>query len=215
MKRKLYIYEHCPFCVKARMIFGLKDVPVELVYLLNDDEAGPISMIGEKMVPILEESGRFMGESMDIVAHVEALGRPVLTGGTDPAIGEWLRQSSSALYRLFLPRAACAPFPEFVTTTARAYFVRRKEPSSGTFSSLLEDGTGGVAALNALLQTLEPLVRSPSAVTGTLSTDDIHLFAQLHSLSIIRGIIYPPRVEAYRQEMARLSGVPLLDAHAA
>lgn len=21
---KLYIYEHCPFCVRARMIFGLK-----------------------------------------------------------------------------------------------------------------------------------------------------------------------------------------------
>ncbi|POU69340.1 glutaredoxin, partial [Pantoea sp. PSNIH4] len=26
---KLYIYDHCPFCVKARMIFGLKNLPVE------------------------------------------------------------------------------------------------------------------------------------------------------------------------------------------
>ncbi|MGN6905595.1 glutaredoxin, partial [Neisseria sp. P0015.S010] len=23
---KLYIYDHCPFCVRARMIFGLRDV---------------------------------------------------------------------------------------------------------------------------------------------------------------------------------------------
>ncbi|MDU1427151.1 MAG: glutaredoxin, partial [Klebsiella michiganensis] len=26
---KLYIYDHCPFCLKARMIFGLKNIPVE------------------------------------------------------------------------------------------------------------------------------------------------------------------------------------------
>ncbi len=35
---KLYIYDHCPFCVKARMIFGLKNIPVELNVLQNDDE---------------------------------------------------------------------------------------------------------------------------------------------------------------------------------
>ncbi|VTP68106.1 Glutaredoxin-2 [Leclercia adecarboxylata] len=27
---KLYVYEHCPFCIRARMIFGLKKVPFEL-----------------------------------------------------------------------------------------------------------------------------------------------------------------------------------------
>ncbi|EPT9973233.1 glutaredoxin, partial [Escherichia coli] len=24
---KLYIYDHCPYCLKARMIFGLKNIP--------------------------------------------------------------------------------------------------------------------------------------------------------------------------------------------
>lgn len=50
---KLYIYEHCPFCVRARMIFGLKNVPVEQQVLLSDDFATPERMIGEKMAPIL------------------------------------------------------------------------------------------------------------------------------------------------------------------
>lgn len=27
---KLHIYEHCPFCVRARMIFGIKKIPFEL-----------------------------------------------------------------------------------------------------------------------------------------------------------------------------------------
>lgn len=45
---KLYIYDHCPFCVKARMIFGLKNVPVELVVMLNDDEETPVRLVGKK-----------------------------------------------------------------------------------------------------------------------------------------------------------------------
>ena len=52
---KLYIYDHCPFCVRARMIFGLRDVAVEEVVLANDDEATPIGMIGSKQVPILQK----------------------------------------------------------------------------------------------------------------------------------------------------------------
>ena len=52
---KLYIYDHCPFCVRARMIFGLRDVAVEEVVLANDDEATPIGMIGSKQVPICKK----------------------------------------------------------------------------------------------------------------------------------------------------------------
>lgn len=38
---KLYIYDHCPFCVRARMIFGLRGVAVQQIFLQNDDEAPP------------------------------------------------------------------------------------------------------------------------------------------------------------------------------
>ena len=49
---KLYIYDHCPYCLKARMIFGLKNIPVELHVLLNDDAETPTRMVGQKQVPI-------------------------------------------------------------------------------------------------------------------------------------------------------------------
>ncbi|MEQ5205309.1 glutaredoxin domain-containing protein, partial [Providencia rettgeri] len=42
---KLYIYDHCPFCVRARMIFGLKKVAVEEVILLDNDIETPTRMI--------------------------------------------------------------------------------------------------------------------------------------------------------------------------
>ena len=69
---KLYVYDHCPFCVRARMILGLKNLPVELVVLANDDEATPIGLVGKKVVPILvKEDGTAMPESLDIVNYVD------------------------------------------------------------------------------------------------------------------------------------------------
>jgi glutaredoxin 2 len=64
---------------------------------------------------------------------------------------------------------------------------------------------------NFALTTLEPLIQKPDAVHGTLSEDDFHLYAMLRSLSIVRDLDYPDRVEAYRTTMAKLSQVPLQD----
>jgi len=208
----LHVYMHCPFCVKARMIFGLKRRAMTLRVLLNDDEAGPIRMVGAKQVPILETEGTYLAESMDIVARIDAIGTPVLTGDINPAIGTWLHDVSHAAGRLFLPRAAAAPLPEFATTSARAYFIRKKEESVGSFGAILADGHKEIAQINAALQHLAPLIKSAEAVNGTLSLDDIHLFAQLHTLSLIQDLDYPPPVEGYRKRMAERSGVELLDA---
>lgn len=211
---KLYVYKHCPFCVKARMIFGLKRIPFELKVLLNDDEETPTGMVGRKVVPILEENGHFTPESMDIVAYIDAIGASVLTGPARPEVSAWIKSVSGPLYKLFLPRAAAAPLPEFATASARAGFIRRKEPSVGMFSALLEGGTDELAQINEAVRQLGALIRSPEAVNGELSTDDIHLFAALHSLSIIRGVVYPPEVAAYRHAMADRSGVELFDRYA-
>lgn len=208
---QLYVYDHCPFCIKARMIFGLKNIPFNLVILQNDDEATPKRMIGAKMVPILEDNGHFMGESMDIVARIDQEGAPILTGQTNPAVSDWMKRLNGPLYRQFLPRAASAPFPEFSTTSGRAYFIRNKERSTGAFTDILSEGPEALAPLNSLLAELARLIHSKEAVNTVLSTDDIHLFAQLHSLSLIKGLIYPPEVEAYRQTMSLKCGVPLLD----
>jgi glutaredoxin 2 len=215
MNRTLYIYDHCPFCVKAEMIFGLKDVPVTFEILLNDDEKGPKRMVGKKLVPILEEDGRFMGESMDIVAHIDAIGSPVLTGPENPQIAAWLERCGKISNRLFLPRAAAAPLPEFATTRARAYFIRNKEKWAGAFFDLFEQGPDLIREVDALLVELAPMIQSPEAVNGTLSTDDLHLFAQLRSLTIVAGLTFPGPVDAYVRRMAERAKIDLLDRVAA
>jgi glutaredoxin 2 len=209
---KLYVYDHCPFCVKARTIFGLKGIAFDLVVMLNDDEATPTRMIGKKMAPILEHEERYIAESMDIVAHVDGLSDArVLSGANNPALAQWNSDVTGPLYSLAIPRWATADFEEFSTPSARAYFTRNKEAMLGSFKDHLAASADYIATLNRQLLALEPMIQSPDAVNGELSEDDVHLFATLRSLSIVRGIIYPPAVEAYRVRMAERTGIDLHD----
>lgn len=210
---KLYVYDHCPFCVKARAIFGLRNIPFDLVIMLNDDEATPIRMIGKKMAPILEHNGRYIPESMDIVRYVdEASGDMLLSGPLKPELTQWISDASHVLYLLAQPRWAASPFEEFAKPEARAYFTRNKEAMVGPFADRLAESGRYIAAMNEKLSLLEPLIQSPDAVNGEISEDDIHLFAALRALSIVRGITYPPMVESYRKRMAVLTGIQLHDA---
>lgn len=209
---KLYVYDHCPFCVKARTIFGLKNMPFDLAVMLNNDEDTPIRMIGKKMAPILEHDGRYIPESMDIVRYVdETFGDRVLGGTLNTQIAEWISGASDVLYPLAHPRWAASPLEEFSTPEARAYFTRNKEAMIGNFADRMADSGRYIAEMNGRLEALEALIQSPDAVNGEISEDDIHLFATLRALSIVRGIVYPPLVESYRQQMAYLTGVQLHD----
>lgn len=150
---------------------------------------------------------------MDIVAHIDGLsGVRVMAGANNPSVSQWISEASGPLFSLALPRWAASDFKEFSTESARAYFTRNKERMLGSFKEHMAASPDYVATLNRHLLALDPLTKSPEAVNGELSEDDIHLFATLRSLSIVRGIKYPPAVQAYRTRMAQRAGVDLHDA---
>lgn len=213
---KLYIYDHCPFCVKARMIFGLKNIPVELNVLMNDDVDTPTRMIGQKMAPILQkDDSRYMPESMDIVHYVDKLdGKPLLTGARNPAITTWLRKVNEYANRLLLPRMAKAPFDEFSTPEARAYFTEKKQASIGPFAEHMAHSPGLIKNISDDLRALDKHIKAPNAVNGELSEDDIDLFPLLRNLTLVQGITWPTRVADYRDNMAKQTQVNLLTSMA-
>lgn len=213
---KLYIYDHCPFCVKARMIFGLKNLPVELNILLSDDEATPTKMIGQKMAPILQkDDSRYLPESMDIVHYVDKLdGKPLLTGKRNPKVEEWLRKVNGYVNKLLIPRFAKSAFDEFSTPQARTSFVTKKEAAIGNFDEHLAHSAGLVKNISDDLRALDKLIVKPNAVNGELSEDDIHLFPLLRNLTLVAGINWPSRVADYRDNMAKQTQVNLLSSMA-
>lgn len=197
---RLYIYDHCPYCVKARMPFGIKNVPVELSVLLNDDEATPISMVGKKMCPILQKpDGSFMAESMDIVHYIDQLdGEPVFSATANREdLTTWLQSVNTLFKKLLYPRWITSPVGEFQTQGAIDYFVKKKSKELGSFSEALAHSEVLIKELEKALLLLEPMITSEQHVNQKLSVDDIDLFGRLRAITLIKGLIIPEKVRAY------------------
>lgn len=215
---KLYIYDHCPYCVKARMIFGFHNQNMELVYLPNDDEKTPISMIGEKMVPILELSKqKFMPESLDIISFIDKNSKkPMLTKKQNKALSSWLNTNSSLCYQLAMPRWPQAPLEEFKTKSARDYFIKKKEAYIGPFEDCLNNTDVLLSQIEEALEKLSSLFDSDfntkkgmTFINGSLSLDDFHLFVFLRSLSIVKALKFPSFVKKYMDFISEKSKTPL------
>lgn len=211
MVMKLYIYDHCPFCVRARMIFGLRRIDVEQIILQNDDEATPIRMIGVKQVPILQKTdGSYMGESLEIVRYIDEISnRGRLKEAIRPEIQAWLKRIDSYSSKLTQPRDVLIGLPEFSTQSAIDYFVRKKEQNIGSFQDNLQKTDEYLQQLHEDLDKLSDLIKTDNSLNQEISMEDIHVFPILRNLTIVKGVVLPSAVETYMQNMSRLSNVPL------
>lgn len=209
---KLYIYDHCPFCVRARMIFGLRGLPFETENLMNDDEATPIGMIGAKQVPILQkEDGSYMGESLDIVRYVdEQAGQGRLKEDIRPELQAWLDKVGEYNNKLVQPRTVKIGLPEFATPEAVKYFVDKKEQNIGNFETNLNKTAQYLERINADLLELDGLISNEGVgVNGEAAMEDILLFPILRNLTVTRGIEWPQNVMDYLMRMSEAGDVDL------
>ena len=210
---KLYVYDHCPFCTRARMAAALRGVATELVYLLNDDEDTPIRLIGAKQLPILQkEDGSHMGESLDIVRYFYRQDSSALDEAVRPEIQAWVDAFGDWGYRLIMPRDVQLGLPEFAAESSVAYFKGKKEAwLEASFEQLLQETPRYLAQAQEALHALNGLI-APNAdyVNGThLSMEDILVFPLLRNLSMVKGVAYPDNVAHYVRAMSQAAKIPL------
>ncbi len=209
---RLYTYDHCPYCVKARMIFGLKNQNFKHVVLLNDDEKTPISMIGVKMVPILQkENGEFMGESLDIIRYIDEKTAPQkMVWKEDEFLMNQLKEASFDCYSLAMPRWVQSKMEEFKTPSARQYFQNKKENMIGSFSEALEKTENFKKNISPVLRTLDQKLSGREWYLGDeVSVNDFHLFPFVRSLTIVKGFSLPQNLEKYAKNVSQKTGIPL------
>ena len=210
---KLYVYDHCPFCTRARMAAALRGVATELVYLPNDDEDTPIRLIGAKQLPILQkEDGSHMGESLDIVRYFYRQDSSALDEAVRPEIQAWMDAFGDWGYRLIMPRDVQLGLPEFATESSVAYFKAKKEAFlEASFEQLLQETPHYLAQAQEALHALNGLI-APNAgyANGThLSMEDILVFPLLRNLSMVKGMAYPDNVAHYVRTMSQATKIPL------
>ncbi len=202
---KLHIYEHCPFCVRARMIFGIKKIPFELRVMSEADAETPTSMVGKKIAPILEkDDGTFMAESMDIVHYVdEQYGGRFLEGTGNAEIDRWCESVTSTLFRLVIPRFTRAEFAEINTAASREAYVQRERRAFGDLDELMLETPALLRDMNARLAELETLL----AHREELNESDFRLYPLLRSLTIVSDIKFGLNTRIYLDFMSALTGV--------
>lgn len=208
---KLFVFDHCPFCVRALLAVGLKSLPVEIAYILEDDVETPTKMIGQQMVPILEyQPGKFMPESLDIVNYLDNnFGELMFTAPQNPKILEWINANHRTVNEYIMPRYATMEFPEFATQSARDEYISRHEKNYGSFKTLLENSSDYKATIEESLQALNSEIDLDRVKAGQYSLDDIIVFPLLRALSSAKDLVFPANVKEYMELLAEKGNVPL------
>ncbi|MFC1137324.1 GrxB family glutaredoxin [Pasteurella multocida] len=213
---ELYVYDHCPYCVRAMMIFGLKNIPFKKHVLLNDDEETPIRLVGKKVVPILvKEDGTAMPESLDIVKYIDAhYGEAILQTAARPEIEALLAEITSYSNYLLMPRFVKLDLAEFATQSAIDYFTKKKTDYVGDFTQHFNNTPTYLARLTQDLEKLSALVMGETSLNQHLSFEDILVFPLLRNLTCVKGLRFPARLEKYIKRLSELSKVELYTSQA-
>jgi glutaredoxin 2 len=131
----LYVYDHCPFCVRVRAAFGLKNIKYNLFFLPNDDSITPTKLVGKKISPIFEwtTSNICMPESMDIIKLVDSDEQygpinMILPESGRSDLKAWQGEVRDLLRGLQRPRyVATGLLPEFQQYDSRVAFIKNHE----------------------------------------------------------------------------------------
>jgi glutaredoxin 2 len=229
---RLYVYDHCPFCVRVRLAFGLKNIKHELYFLGNDDVDTPTALIGKKIAPIFEYNPKsiVMPESLDIIAKIDGdsdfgptnLFKP-MSGRKD--IAEWQAKHAD-LGRIFQrPRYMMTVLPEFASIDGKRAYIRNHalpnyakevwlalsgDQRQKLYEEMYQHSLTRMDELNAALKELDDLIHCPKCVTeGGLSLDDIDLWARLRSMTLIKGAVFPEKLRSYLDYFEKEGDLPL------
>jgi glutaredoxin 2 len=208
---RLYLFEHCSICFRVRMAAALKHLHLQETVLLEDDSEAMIKLAGRRVVPILvKDDGQPMLESMDMVAHIEAIGEPILVGPQRGELAAWASATADKTAPLTWPRYPLLGLPEFSTVAAHDHFVVRKQKRLGDLVELRARTRELIDALMPNLEKLDGMIESPSAVNGKLSLDDIRVLPLLRSAAVVKGLRFPRKVRDYFETMmSRIGYQPL------
>jgi len=208
---KLYIYDHCPFCIKVMLAIGYLGIECDVEILMNDDESTPVGLIGKKMLPILVcDDGKAIAESDDIVLYLSRDAAKSIAGAVyAEGINEWKASAGPHLASLVFPRYMQADMiPEFATDSARNYFRAKKEAMLGkTFAEASAEQAFHLAEVTSYLKELSAWLPLPSNRSWQLSFDDIAIYPWLRNLTLVKPLLLPKRISDYLDEVTQLSGM--------
>lgn len=183
---EVYVYDHCPFCVRVRLALGIKNVKHNCMFMPNDDIPTPTKLIGKKIAPIfrIPEDDKNMAESLDIIEMVDSDERFGPTGQILPATGRkdlksWQKSVQALLRTLQRPRyVATGLLPEFQQLDGRHGFIKKHQLPPYEKSEWQGDGSEenpGIPMDEKLNLYAEAMAKDPAPLLEDLNAKLIEL----------------------------------------
>mmetsp|Transcript_39184 Transcript_39184/g.85965 ORF Transcript_39184/g.85965 Transcript_39184/m.85965 type:complete len:309 (-) Transcript_39184:164-1090(-) len=182
----VYVYDHCPFCVRVRLALGIMNVKHNVNFLGNDDIPTPTKLCGKKIAPIFEipEDDFIMTESLDIIEKVDQDERFGASGQILPATGRsdikaWQKSVQVLLRTLQRPRyVATGLLPEFQQLDGRHAFIKNHQLPPYEKPEWKGDGTDenpGMPMDEKLKLYAEAMAKDPAPLLEDLNSKLIEL----------------------------------------
>ena len=195
---KLYVYEHCQYCVRPRLVADIKKIPLELIFLANDDERAHYDLVGKKLVPILKKAdGSCLLESLDICNYLDKLTPDIKLAKTTQSdiLTKLLDDVSSLSRELIYPRTIYHPMnkKDFPTLSAQLYFKATKEKiNNRTFDDSLAQSKQFSLPLLEKLNEIATTMKHQYISGDKFSYHDVITFPNLRRLTVAQDVLTIP-----------------------
>lgn len=202
---KLYIFETCPFCVRVRIMAGLKGLTPDLIYVSTGQIPPELEgRIDRLAVPILVDGETLIQDSTEIIRHLDAHGTPLLQSyGTSQALEEWRTSISAPLSALCYPRMPQLNVPELASPDALAFFEGSMPKRIGMpFAEALAQTSRLARIVEAALPGVLPFLE-----LRNINFDTLAALADLRSLTMVAEISFPEQVSIHFKDLIARSGI--------
>lgn len=200
----LYEYGICPYCVRVRMLFGLKNIPHQIVSVDYANVDLPTKMVGKKILPILEinenNQKNYMIESLDILDYLDHhYGKPIIAQSKkQKRLESLLKKYMVPFYSLLAPRYLKSNFLELSSAAAISYTHEKYEALLGqSFESCLEKTAEFLHIMSSFMRELETFFDYDETIDESLSYADFVLLPILRNLTIVKGMPFTQHLTKY------------------
>ncbi|QIV95991.1 glutaredoxin 2 [Allofrancisella inopinata] len=212
---KIYVYNHCPYCIKVRLVADLSGLAYQLEFLANDDEKAHIDRIGSKQVPFLEKKeGTCLKESDEICKYIaEIQSFEIANSSISPIVKGLIAELAPHYRRVVYPRIPYHPKNEcdFPTQSAKEYFINKKSQYIGDMDIFLRNPPkDSINEINRILLEIDPYINTPFINGDKFSWDDINIFPIFYILTMAKDLLeIPSNIKKYIQSMENKTNIEL------
>ncbi|APC97860.1 hypothetical protein KX01_1476 [Francisella frigiditurris] len=212
---KMYIYNHCPYCIKTRLVADLSNLKYETVILANDDEKAHVDKIGSKQVPFIEkDDGEFLKESNDICEYISRLQNfNIATSQNNIELKNLISELQNISKKITYSRV---PYhlnnkKDFPTQSAKNYFINKKSSYIGDMDELYKNPPKEIILeVQTLLDKIDKYINYPFINGDKFSWDDINIFPFLSLITIMKDLVkIPVNVEKYLKGIEEKTNIKL------